>query len=261
MIKEHHNHITGMRKTALRFGCSCAVLVCLAAQPTSAQDHQVKALIESPDRATLSAEIPGRIIRIPVEEGDTFNEGDLLVEFDCAMTMAEKRVVLSQINAARIKLEYQQKLENLQSSGELELKLAEADFSEIRGKLGLIDVNLAKCRIRAPFTGRVLEKIMHPHESAKLFDPLLRVARTDAYDVKMIVPVEWREWLKNDQPFTFSTQDYQHKSNGTVIRFGADVDPASQTFQVFGRLNTDTNGDFLPGMAGTVLFGQDAGAE
>jgi membrane fusion protein, multidrug efflux system len=71
------------------------LLVAISASPLLAQDRapaaslQARGLVRAVQEATLASEMPARIVQLPLRDGDAFQRGDLLVEFDCDRPKAE----------------------------------------------------------------------------------------------------------------------------------------------------------------------------
>ena len=65
---------------------------------------------------SLSSEIPTRIERIALREGDSFKSGDILVRLDCSLIQAQYEKMNAIIGAAASKLSIEQRLFKLNST-------------------------------------------------------------------------------------------------------------------------------------------------
>ncbi|WP_161958699.1 efflux RND transporter periplasmic adaptor subunit [Ferruginivarius sediminum] len=218
--------------------------------------YEARGLVEPRAEAVLSSEIAGRIVKLPFDEGDAFEEGDLLVGFDCAAYKAQLAVAEAELEAARKKLENSRKLARLNSIGDLEVGLAEVAVDQaeatVRGKRLVVE----RCRLTAPYDGKVVARPVNRYESVGQDQELLSVIALGAPEVRLIVPSRWVAWLAPGAGFELKVDETGAVYPGVVERVGARIDPVSQTVQVIGRFAAETP-DLIPGMSGTARFRPD----
>ncbi len=151
--------------------------------------------IEPKKKVDISADIPGRVIRLAVEEGQWVNRGDLLLvidptQYQAAANRAQAAVSQSQAQAAQaraqvLKAENDLKRaemlsqgENLISAADLEQARTQARVAEAQAEAARHAVaqaqaalseardNLAKTTIVAPMSGRVTRRNIEEGETA-----------------------------------------------------------------------------------------------
>ena len=256
-----------------------AVLFVLAASPVFAADQALKqldsaptgvaptggatgelsrALIKSRFQAVLSSEIAGRILKMPVREGEHFHKGDRLVEFDCNWYAASQQAAQAALTHAQAKQFGTESMAALRSAGSMDVSLARSDTEKARADLKLAAISVERCAIVAPFDGRVVEQKIHAFESVAQNTPLLSVLADSDLEVSLVVPASWLVWLKPGHLFTLAIDETNHTHPGRVTRLGALIDPVSQTVTVFGDL-TDPDKDLIAGMSGTASFAPVSG--
>lgn len=147
----------------------------------------------------------------------------------------------------------------LDSVGEAEVEMAEADLRGARAELSMQQVDAEYCTVAAPFDGRVVARMVAPHESVTLGTELMAVIDEGAMEVEVLIPSTWLRFVTVGLPFTISMDATGTNYPAEVTRLGGEIDPASQSVQVFGRLTDDT-ADVLNGMSGRVFFGNPAKA-
>jgi HlyD family secretion protein len=117
----------------------------------------------------ISAYVPAKIIRLPVEEGDTVKKGQLLVQLDdteyrAAMNQAKAQLASAKASLEQAQLVYDRKKElferKLSSKEEYdmaktELDLAEARHEQAAASLDQAKYNLSKTTITSPMKGIV----------------------------------------------------------------------------------------------------------
>lgn len=225
---------------------------------TAVPGEHARALIKSKFQAVLSSEIAGRILKMPVHEGDRFHKGERLVEFDCAWYAASQQAAQAALNHAQAKLNGTESMAAMRSAGSMDVALARSDAEKARADLKLAAISVERCVIAAPFDGRVVEQKIHAFESVSQNTPLLTVLADSDLEVSLVVPAAWLVWLKPGQPFILEIDETNHSHPGHVTRLGAQIDPVSQTVTLFGDI-TDPDKDLIAGMSGTASFAPVSG--
>lgn len=243
---------------------SLSLLLGLALGATSgqgaAEDFTTNAIVRMVDETVISAEMSGRINKLPFDEGDYFAAGARLVEFNCDILDAEKAVFTAAVHGAEAQLMNAKRLDRLGAAGSLDLALAQAALEEAQANLGVAGAKLRRCAIVAPFKGVVLFRDVKPHESVEVMKPLLRIGRPGVLRVEIIVPTSWLDWMARGKTFEFRSHKSVAAYNGRVDRIGAAVDAASQTLIVEGVLTSDAP-LLRSGMGGLVRFVSKAANE
>lgn len=201
----------------------------------------------------VSSEVAAKIARLPLQEGDAFKKGDLLVAFDCGLYQAQLHKAEATATAAAREAEVTGKLAALHSTGALELDQAQARAKEASADAAYMRTTVDKCTIRAPFAGRVAKREAAPFEYVTPGKPLLEILDTGALEVKLIVPSRWLATLKPGVPFTVHVDDLGRDYPAQVLRLGARIDPVSQTVAISGRIEGG-HAELLPGMSGWASF-------
>jgi multidrug efflux pump subunit AcrA (membrane-fusion protein) len=237
---------------------------------------EARALIEPRAEAILSSEIGGRILDLPVGEGERFAKGDVLVSFDCSFHQAELRAARAELTRARRTLDNKEQLARLNSIGQLEVALAQADVAKARAQVQTRQLYVDRCRLTAPYDGRVVEQPVNAYETVGKDQELMSVIAAGGLKVRLIVPSRWLAWLQPGQPFELAIDETGDTHTAKVTTIGARIDPVSQTVALTGRLTSDgadarDTGDgeagarergagdggaapLLPGMSGTARF-------
>lgn len=220
--------------------------------PAHALDLEARALIEPVREATLSAELGAAVIDVPFAEGSSFKAGDLLVRLDCRLFNAQHDKVMSDLRSAAAKLKSDTRLESLGSIGALELVLSQAAVDQAKAESRITGIQTERCVIRAPWSGRIAQVHINPHENVKVGEPLVDLVSNAQLRVRAIVPSDWIRWIKQGDTFVLWVDETASQHAVTVDSIGAQVDSDSQTLNLIGFLGGD---DALrPGMSGRAVF-------
>ncbi|MBC7951386.1 MAG: efflux RND transporter periplasmic adaptor subunit [Rhodospirillaceae bacterium] len=124
---------------------------------------------------TLSSELPGKVDRITVRDGEAFKKGEMLVEMDCVLQRAQLEKARASLGAAEKTLAVNQRLAEMKSVGALEVQLSAAEVAKARADVSFMSATVAKCSVSAPFAGRVVERKAQSHQYIAAGQPLLDI--------------------------------------------------------------------------------------
>jgi RND family efflux transporter MFP subunit len=220
-----------------------------AAGSDAGKDGRIRVQFVAREKADLSSEIAANISSLPFREGDTFKAGQTLVGFDCALYKASLAKAEASAEAARQTLKVNRRLAELNSIGNLQVDQAAAKEKEAEAEATAMRVTVAKCTLRAPFSGRVAKLDVDAHEYVAPGKPLMEILDTRHLELQMIVPSRWLSWLKKGSPLSVRVDELGRDYPARVIRLGARIDPVSQTISVAARVDGD-HPELLPGMSG-----------
>ena len=221
--------------------------------PVHSQDMESRALVVASQEAVLSSELAARIKNIAVKEMQRFKKGDLLIQFDCSLYEAQKDVVSANANGALIKLKSDEQMLQMRSIGKYELELSISEYEKAKSELRIAELNVERCKIKAPFDGAVEEVVVNTFETIQPQVELMKIIQTDILELEMVVSSEWISWLTIGHPIKVYIDEIQKEFNASISGIGANVDPVSQTIQLKGTI-TNASPALLPGMSGRVVF-------
>lgn len=127
--------------------------------------------VEAKSRVNISADVMGKIVNLPVVEGENVKKGQLLLEIDKTQTLADVaqgRAALASARAneeqARINFERQEKLYNRSLISQAEYDLARTGYdrekalvNQAQASLDRATDQLEKCTIRSPMAGTITQ--------------------------------------------------------------------------------------------------------
>lgn len=238
--------------------CYSLLLILLLTAPGLAKEPaaemlQARGMIVAKRQPVISSEMAGRINKIAYREGELFKKGNLLLSFDRELLSAQKRKAEAELEGAQLKLENFKKLEALESIGALEVALAAVEVKRLEAELEITNIALSRCRIKAPFNGRVVSLMVAEHESVAPNQKLLELVSTDELEIEVMVPTAWLSWLSDKQRFSVTVDTLSIDLEADIISLGATVDPVSGLLKFRGKLATKEN-NLLPGMITTAFF-------
>jgi len=190
---------------------------------------------------------------LPFLSGQSFNEGDVLVAFDCRIEKARFARAKAKHDAAKANYKAHKKLNELRSVSSVESQMAKAERDQARADLEEMRVKVDSCSIKAPFDGAVVENLAQPYERVDEGKEVLRIISSSNLEVKMLVPSDWLTWLEEQTAIVLEVAETNNQYDAHVKRINAEIDPVSRLVEVTASLN-ETHDILKPGMTGAAYF-------
>lgn len=257
----------------------CVLLLAISSTAYSAENyHEVLFKSKSSDsnstyasifpvqKAALSSPMTGVIQKINFRPGDQFNQGDVLIQFDCEEVDLKSKRAQAELDAARAQLESVSELMRLNSTSKIELAKAESQFKISQADLNIINFQQKQCQVRAPYHGEVVHQVAQENETVKTDDPLIDIIDNRELEVRMYIPSIWLQYVHVNTPFTLHLDELPNQTfYGIVTKMVDQIDPASQSILIFGQLRVDdaasstssidvSSKNLFSGMSGIAYF-------
>jgi RND family efflux transporter MFP subunit len=221
------------------------------------------ASVSSRNDAQIAAEATGRVTFI-AEPGDMIDEGGVIARLDdreAQIRLDEARARLARANANATYQESEvERMERLTSNGTvaatrlreivLARDLATQDQREARSAVARAQLELDRTQIRAPFNGRVAERLIQVGERSAPGRDIARLVDIDNKEAIAQAPVAIAPYLTIGQMVTLSTNDGEdlRAPIRAIIPIG---DAVSRTFEV--RIDLEGS-DWIVGSAVRAAF-------
>ncbi len=215
--------------------------------------ERVRGVVRAEAAATISSELIAAIKRLPFKAGQSFRKGDILVAFDCRRYEADLRAKRAEQRAYKITVDQNRHLVRHRAGGANDLAIAEARLAQATAAVEALEVQVSQCLIKAPYGGRLVERLVDVYERPKANAPLLKIVKDGRLELDLIVPSDWMTWLKPAQKFSFVIDETKSVHSAEILYLGAVIDPISRTMRLSARLLAPA-ANVRPGMSGTATF-------
>lgn len=214
-----------------------------------------RVILEPEHRTTLSAQLTGiPVTKITKKIGDSFKEGELLIQFDPAIFEGNVKKAESDVIKTETKLEAKKVLYDEKSASLYELKDAEASHAEAEANMILAQKNFKAASIIGPYDGKVvrimIEEFEVPHENTK---DLIEVIDDNTLIAKLFVPSRKLSQIKVGDPLYIKLDDTGETITAHISRIGAAIDPSSGTILIEAEIENE-NSHLKAGMSGVAAF-------
>lgn len=240
-----------------------AVRVGRATQETLQQRFEVVGRLEEVRRATIAAEVEGKVIAAPVEEGDRVEAGEtVLVRIDPVWARAALQMAEAQVASARAELDQSRRdlayLEQLQAAGSAKPKEVDdaraavaSDEAELTAALAARDeaaTRVSRLEVVAPFDGAVVEKMVEVGQWVQVGDPVAELISTEEIDAVVYVPERLINRVSVGERVEVFVEPLGEAVEGEVVAVVPSGASAARTFPVKVRLD-DLGGRLKSGMS------------
>jgi membrane fusion protein, multidrug efflux system len=125
--------------------------------------------------------------------------------------------------------------------------------------MGQIQVQLGKCSISAPFSGRVAEQKVREQQYVQPGQAVLELIDDTVLEAEFIMPSRWVAQVRTGSVVRIAVDETGREYGARVLRLGARVDPVSQSIKVVAAID-GRPADLIAGMSGRVLVSMPSAA-
>lgn len=205
------------------------------------------------ESVSLRSEISGLVTKINFKEGQFVTKGTPLVYLNDEELQAQYQ-----------RLQYTQKLFETQENRQKQLLEREAisqeeydialnQFNTALSDIKLVEAQLAKTVIRAPFNGVLGLRLISEGSVIGTQDVITSVVNIDPIKIEFSIPERYAAQVSTGSPIYFSNESSPEEVQGTVYAFEPQIDLATRTLKLRAQ-SPNKGGKFLPGMFVKIRF-------
>lgn len=204
--------LTGLMFTSpvrAQFGAAPTVEVAPAEQREMAPTMQVAGTVLSRSDAGLSAEVEGRLVEV-ADVGTRVAEGDVVARIEDTTLQLRVAELEAQIARGEARLEFlDAELDRVQRLAETNLAaasqidqtrserdMAGSDLAVARARLAQLEDQIERTRVRAPFSGVVVERVARAGERVGVGARILRLVSPDRLEVVARAPLRYYRFVQ-----------------------------------------------------------------
>jgi RND family efflux transporter MFP subunit len=203
--------------------------------------------IEARRITEIGSEVPGRIVEVLVDVGDTVAEGAplfridpgpyrmALAEAEAGLALARAESANAQEEAARLRTLLEQNAASQQRYDQLRTRaeVARAQVAQGEARVAKARRDLAQTEVRAPYPGSVVERRAHEGAMAGA-GPILVLQESGALEAILAVPEATPVPVRVGDPVRLWVEGLADPLDATIERVSGRVDPGTRTYEVRG---------------------------
>jgi membrane fusion protein, multidrug efflux system len=191
------------------------------------------------EKVELRSETSGRITSIPFNEDAKVKKGDLLVKIHDQELRAQLKKIKIQQELANLEEERKRKLLEIKGISQSEYDLASSQARSLSADADLIEAQLSKTEIRAPFNGVVGLRYVSEGEFVSSSTLIATLQQIDPVKIEFDIPEKYGMYVKKGSTISFTVSGSEKKYNGTVYAIEPMVDISTRTFKVRARTSNN----------------------
>lgn len=207
--------------------------------------------IEANEQVEIRSEVSGIVEGIYFKEGSNVSKGQLLfkvndIELRAQLTQAKTKEGLASENERRAKLLLQK-----EAISEEEYDVARADLKSTQAQSQLIQAQIAKTSVRAPFSGKIGLRSISP---GTYITPSLLVAKLiniSQLKITFSIPEKYANQVKPNSNLSFTVTGSNEKFVAKIYAIEPEVQISTRTLQV-RAITENKSGKLLPGTFANV---------
>ena len=181
---------------------------------------------------TIAPDADGTVTKIYAESGAAVKEGDLLLELDATVELAQLVAAQAQEKLAELDFKRTTDLVAKSSAPRNQLDLAEAQLAQASATVNQIKAQIDKKRLRAPFSGRVGIRLVNVGQYVSRGRGLLPLQKLEMMYVNFSVPQRQLPSLMVGQPVTVQVDAFPAGFSGKISAINSEVDAVTRNISV-----------------------------
>ena len=207
--------------------------------------------VRANEQVEIVSEISGKISNIHFNEGSRVTAGQLLLKIEDSELLAEQRRALHRVELAeRAEVRQQQLLEQGVISSET-YDVALGELNVLRAEFQLIEAQLLKTEIRAPFSGVIGLRWVSPGSYLSSQTRIAALHDLDPVKLDFSVPEKYSALMQIGQKIVFSIEGIDESFPGTIYAIEPTVDASTRSLRMRARCPNE-DGLLVPGVFAKV---------
>lgn len=207
--------------------------------------------IDANEQVEIRSEVSGIVENIYFKEGTTVTKGQTLfkvndIELRAQLAQAVTKKNLAGENERRAKL-----LLEKEAISQEEYEIASAEFRSLQSQTQLIQAQIAKTAIKAPFSGRIGLRNISPGTYLTPTTIVTNLVSANEVKITFSIPEKYANEIKLNNEINFTVSGTTETFKATIYAIDPSVDIATRTLLIRAKAN-NKEGKLLPGTYANV---------
>lgn len=207
--------------------------------------------IEANENVEIRSEVSGIVEKIYFTEGTNVSKGQVLlkvndVELRAQLSQAITRQNLAAENERRAKLLLQK-----EAISQEEYDIASAEYRSLKAQADLIQAQIAKTTIRAPFSGRIGLRNISPGTYVTPTTLITKLVSSNQVKISFSIPEKYASEVENNTQIQFTIPNHPEKFTAKIYAIEPEIEIATRTLKI-RALGENPDGKLIAGTFATV---------
>lgn len=202
--------------------------------------------IEANEQIEIRSEVSGIVENIAFTEGSSVTKGQVLfkvndIELRAQLAQAKTKESLASENERRAKLLLQK-----EAISQEEYDIASADYRTAKAQTQLIQAQIGKTTVRAPFSGKIGLRSISPGTYVTPTTLIAKLVSTNPLKITFSIPEKYATEISKNNTITFTVPNVKETFTAKIYALEPAIEAATRTLQI-RALTDNSNGKLLPG--------------
>ena len=202
--------------------------------------------IEANESVILKSEVSGKITGIFFKEGEHVEKGTLLIKVYDDDLQAQLSKAQANLKLTEDVEERQRQLLDKEAISRQEYDVAFANLQAAQADVALLQAQISKTEIKAPFDGTVGFRKVSPGEYITPGIDIASLVNDNPAKIQFTVPEKYSQMLGRNTVITYRMEGQHGERKATVYAVAPTIDPNTRTLQL-KALAPNPNGALIPG--------------
>ncbi len=233
--------------SANRGASALPVDVYIATEIESANTVYASGTVLPNEEVALQSEASGRLVQLNIREGSYVQKGELIAKIDDSDLQAQLRKLNFEEELAKQIEARQKKLLDIDAISKEEYDIAVNNVNTLSADKELLQVNIQKTEVRAPFFGFIGFKNISIGTYLTPGVDIAILVQTNPAKIDFSIPEKYASLLKVGQVVTFEVDGIEETFESRVVAIDPKVDEDLRTLRLRG-ITANADRRLLPGM-------------
>ena len=226
----------------------------LVLQPKEFEDNlSLSGSIEANEQIDLRSEVSGIVESINFTEGSSVAKGQVLfkvndIELRAQLAQVKTAQSLASENSRRAKL-----LLEKEAISQEEFDISNADFLSAKAQVQLIQAQLAKATVRAPFSGKIGLRYISKGTYVTPTTLIAKLVNTNQLKITFSIPEKYASQMKVNNTLSFTTAGSKEVFTAKIYAIEPEIEVATRTLKL-RAITQNPEGKLFPGTFANVTL-------
>jgi membrane fusion protein (multidrug efflux system) len=207
--------------------------------------------IDANENVEIRSEVSGIVEKISFLEGTNVSKGQILlkvndIELKAQLSQAITKQKLASENERRAKLLLQK-----EAISQEEYEIASAEFRSLKAQTQLIQAQIAKTTIRAPFSGKIGLRNISPGTYVTPTTLITKLVNSSQVKISFSIPEKYASEIENNTSILFTIPNNPQKFTAKIYAIEPEIETATRTLKI-RAISDNSTGKLLPGTFATI---------
>jgi RND family efflux transporter MFP subunit len=217
--------------------------------------HKFPGNVRAAQRIDLAFDVPGKVVELPVKEGQDIQKGDLISRLDDRDFQNNLAAVKAKYDNAKADYDRHVILFKEGIIAKSQLDKFNKNLEVLKAEVKLEQDTLKDSMLKAPFSGRIVKRYIDNFKEVQAKEPIVSLQDISSIEVVVDVP-EWVMVPMRERGSASVVVEFPaipgKKYTLELKEFSSEADSQTQTYRVVLTMPAPEEVNILPGMTATV---------